>query len=153
MFFDGWQFSPFVIPVVAICGGLLVAIVGTISKARIRELEIRERIAMIERGMVPPPERDPGEFEHRMRAIDRVQRRDASPRFRAGGIMTMSVGFGLIMLLWFVGAEREGIGVGGFIVIIGLGLLVNSLFNRPPSYHSTPSQPPPGSSSDTGLKS
>jgi len=150
MFFDGWQFSPFVIPVVAICGGLLVAIVGTISKARIRELEIRERIAMIERGLVPPPEKNPEVFEHRMQAMDRVQRRDHAPRFRSGGIMTISVGLGLMTMLWFVGVEREGVGIGGFIVIIGLGLLVNSLFSRPQSYHYMPPQPPTGGPSDTG---
>jgi hypothetical protein len=152
MFFDGWLFSPFVIPVVAICGGLLVAMIGTISKGRIRELEIRERIAMIERGLVPPPEKDPEVFEHRMQAIDRVQRRDASPRFRSGGIMVMSVGFGLMMLLWFVGVEREGIGIGGFLVIIGLGMLVNSVFSHP---HQPPPPRPPSSSgpSDTGPQS
>jgi Domain of unknown function (DUF6249) len=150
MFFDSWAVSPFVIPVVAIAGGLLVAMVGTLSKARIRELEIRERIAMIERGLVPPPEKDPEVFEHRMRAIDRVQRRDHSTRFRAGGIMTISVGMGLMTLLWFVGAEREGIGIGGFVVIIGLGLLVNSLFNRPQSYSYTPPQPPSSGPSETG---
>jgi uncharacterized protein DUF6249 len=150
MFFDSWANSVFVIPVVAIVGGLFVAMVGTISKARIRELEIRERIAMIERGLVPPPEKDPEVFEHRMQAIDRVQRRDHAPRFRAGGIMTISVGLGLMTLLWSVGAAPEGIGVGGFIVIIGLGLLVNSLFNRPQSYHYMPPQPPTGGPSDTG---
>jgi uncharacterized protein DUF6249 len=151
MFFDSWaSVSPYMIPIVAIAGGLLVAIVGTISKARVRELEIRERIAMIERGLVPPPERNPREFEQRMETIDRVQRRDATPRFRSGGIMTVSVGLGLMMFLWFVGAEREGIGIGGFVVIIGLGLLVNSLFSRPQSYHYMPPQPPPGGPSDTG---
>jgi hypothetical protein len=150
MLFDSWSdISPFMIPIVAIAGGLLVAIIGTISKARIRELEIRERIAMIERGLVPPPEKDPEVFEHRMQAIDRVQRRDQAPRFRSGGIMTISVGLGLMMLLWFVGAEREGIGIGGFIVIIGLGLLVNSLFSRPSSYQYMPPQPPAGGPSDT----
>ena len=147
MLMEGWLFSPFIIPVVAICGGLLVAMIGTISKARIRELEIRERIAMIERGLVPPPETDPGTFERRMEAVDRVQRLDqrhTGPRFRSGGIMVMSVGFGLMMLLWFVGVEREGIGIGGFLVIIGLGMLVNSAFSRP--YQPPPHQP---ASSDT----
>ena len=152
--FEGWALSPFIIPVVAICGGMLVAIVSTISKARIREMEIRERIAMIERGLVPPPETDPLAFERRMEVVDRLQQRPSSaPRFRAGGIMVMSVGFGLMMLIWFAGAEREGIGVGGFLVIIGLGMLVNSLFNNARSY---PSQLPPPSSgglSDTPPKS
>jgi len=145
--------SPIMIPIVAIAGGILMGIVSTLSKSRIRELEIRERIAMIERGLVPPPETDPGGFERRMRAIDRIQRDHAvAPRFRSGGIMVMSVGFGLMMLLSFVGAPREGVGVGGFLVIIGLGMLVNSMFSTAPP----PSSPPPQSSddrSDTPLRS
>ena len=154
MFDDGWALSPFVIPVVAIAGGLLVAIISTISKGRIRELEIRERIAMIERGLVPPPETDPSTFERRMDAVDRLQQRlVAGPRFRAGGIMVMSVGFGLMMLLWFVGVERESIGIGGFLVIIGLGMLVNSLFSRPRPYPSQPTPPSSGGPSDTPFKS
>jgi|SRR5580765_197235 hypothetical protein len=151
---DGWFFSPFVIPVVAIGGGLLVAMIATISKGRIRELEIRERIAMIERGLVPPPETDPVAFERRMDAVDRVQQRPPSgPRFRAGGIMVMSVGFGLMTLLWFVGVERESIGIGGFLVIIGLGMLVNSLFSRPRPYPLPPPAPPSGGPSDTPFQS
>jgi len=140
---------PFLIPIIAIIGAFTVGIVSTISRARVRELEIRERIAMIERGLVPSPEADPNGFERRMYRMDRLQHRHAGSRFRAGGIMVMSVGFGLMTLLWFVGAPREGVGVGGFLVIIGLGLLVNSLFNAPqPASASsqrqdTTSGPPP----------
>jgi hypothetical protein len=122
---------PFLIPIVAICGGILMGIVGTLSKARVRELEIRERIAMIERGLVPPPEADPAGFERRMQAMDRMHHGQAGPRFRTAGIIVMSIGFGLMTLLGFVGAVREGIGVGGFLVILGLGFVVNSLFNSP----------------------
>ena len=57
-----------VIPIVAIAGWLLYAIVSVVMRARIRELELRARIAMIEKGMVPPPERDPGEFDKAMNA-------------------------------------------------------------------------------------
>src|SRR3954469_4184469 len=139
MFSESAFFSPFMIPIVAIVGGISVAIVNSIGRARVRELEIRERIAMIERGMVPPPEVDPNGFERRMHAIDRMQTGRTAPKFRAGGIMVMSVGFGLMMLISFSGALREGIGVGGFLVIIGLGLLVNSLFSSRPY----PPPPPP----------
>ena len=126
------------IPVAAIGGSFLVAIIGIMSRARVRELEIRERIAMIERGLVPPPESDPGGFERRMDAMDRMQhsRGNHGPRFRTAGITIMSVGFGLAMLLYFVDAPSTGIGIGGFLVILGLGFLVNSLF-------SWPSAPPP----------
>jgi hypothetical protein len=150
----GALFTPFGIAIVAIAGGILSGIVATLSKARVRELEIRERIAMIEHGLVPPPERDPEGFEQQMRVVDRVQHRHAGPRFRSGGIMVMSVGFGLMMLLWFVGVEREAIGIGGFLVMIGLGLFVNSLFAAAPMPQSlqpsaksqterSPETPPP----------
>ena len=76
---------PNMVPIVAIIGGISVAIVNSIGRARIRELEIRERIAMIEKGMVPSPEADPNGFERRMHAMDRLQHGRAAPRFRAGG--------------------------------------------------------------------
>ena len=130
----------FMIPIVAIIGGITVAIVNSIGRARIRELEIRERIAMIERGMVPAPEADPNGFEHRMHAVYRVQHRNPGSKFWAGGIMVMTVGFGPMTMLWFVGVPREAIGVGGFLVIIGIGLFVNSLFAHFPQ---PPYAPPP----------
>jgi len=46
--FDGnWFSSPFMIPIAAIVGGVLLAIINSHNRTRIRELEIRERIAMI----------------------------------------------------------------------------------------------------------
>ena len=46
---------PFMIPIVGTICTFAFIIVLTLSKARVRELEVRERIAMIERGLVPPP--------------------------------------------------------------------------------------------------
>ena len=54
-----WSLGPYLIPIVAILGGITAGIVSSITRGRVREMEIRERIAMIERGMVPPPESDP----------------------------------------------------------------------------------------------
>ena len=62
----------FIVLIVAVIGGIGIAITGIISNARLRELKIRERIAMIEKGLVPPPEVDPAGFD---RAMDRVERR------------------------------------------------------------------------------
>jgi len=145
---------PLLIPIIAIIGAFTVAGISAISRGRVRELEIRERIAMIERGLVPPPEADPNGFERRMHAMDRLQHRHAGSRFRSGGVMVMSVGFGLMTLLWFVGVPREAIGVGGFLVIIGLGLFVNSLLSsyQPPAppaqrQDTTPGTTPPPSQS------
>ena len=132
--------SPFIIPIVAIVGGLVFAAIKEISQGRVRELEVRERIAMIERGMVPPPETDPHGFEQRMYAVDRMQHTHAGTRFRTGGIVVISVGFGLMTLLSSLGATSAGVGVGGFLVILGLGLLVNSFFNSAPP--AAPQYPP-----------
>ena len=63
---------PFLIPIVSIVGAFTYAIVHSLARARVRELEVRERIAMIERGLVPPPEVDPRGFD---RAMDRYERR------------------------------------------------------------------------------
>ena len=72
---DGfWALGPFLIPIVAIVGGIIAGIVATVTRGRVRELEIRERIAMIERGMVPPPESDPEGFDRRLHSMQQFQR-------------------------------------------------------------------------------
>ena len=58
---------PFLIPIVSIIGAFTYAVVQTLARARVRELEVRERIAMIERGLVPPPEVDPRGFDRAVR--------------------------------------------------------------------------------------
>src|SRR3954464_12756232 len=130
-------FSPIIIPIVAIVGGLVFAAIKEVSQARVRDLEVRERIAMIERGMVPPPETDPNGFERQMYAVDRMQHTHTGPRFRTAGIVVISVGFGLMLLISSSGATSAGVGVGGFLVILGCGLLVNSFFSS-----ARPSAPP-----------
>src|SRR6266851_7264071 len=70
---DVYMISPFLIPITFILGAFLFIIIKTLSKARVRELEIRERIAMIERGLVPPPEVDPRGFDRAMNRMDRYR--------------------------------------------------------------------------------
>jgi hypothetical protein len=144
---------PVLIPIVAIGGPMLIAIVAIVMRARVRELEIRERIMMVERGMVPTPESDPAGFDRGLHSIERIQNRHAGPRFRSAGIIVMSIGFGLMVLLGFVGVPREGIGVGGFLAILGFGLFINGLFasqsSAPPPPRSGPS-PSAGSGSASG---
>ena len=107
-----------------------------------RELEVRERIAMIERGLVPPPEVDPRGFDRAMDRYDRYRVR-APRRHRRAGVTLMGVGFGLMVL---IGVRRREplvrVGVGGFLVVIGLAFFINSLFDRndPPM----PAGPRPG---------
>jgi hypothetical protein len=67
----------------------------------------------------------------------------------------MGVGFGLMVLIGVAGDNMSsGIGVGGFLVIIGLAFFINSLFEqqsdpyppaapRPSSSPVTPTSEPP----------
>ncbi len=144
--------SPFVIPVVAILAWAVITVMRSTHSARIRELEIRERIAMIERGLVPPPEVDPRGFERAMNRYDSVAalRRAAyngAPRHRRAGITLLGVGFGLMFLISFAGNEPQaGIGVGGFLVILGIAFFINSLFEgrqEPFPPHTDGPTPPP----------
>ena len=115
------------IPIVAIIGGISVGIASILANARVREARIRERIAMIEKGLVPPPEVDPAGFD---RAMNRYERGGGSGRgkLRRAGIMLIGVGLGLILLIAVAAGEvRAAVGVGGFLVILGLAFLVNGM--------------------------
>jgi hypothetical protein len=88
-------------------------------------------IALIERGLVPPPEVDPRGFDRAMHRYDRTHSR-SSGRHRRAGVVLMGIGFGLVMLISVAGgAMNEGIGVGGFFVIMGIAFFINGLFDHP----------------------
>ena len=134
---------PFLIPIIAIVGAFTTAIVATLSRARVRELEIRERIAMIEKGLVPPPEVDPHGFDRAMDRYDRYSVR-APRRHRSAGVTLMGVGFGLMILITFAGeSPSTAFGVGGFLVVIGLAFFLNSRFDNRHEL-TNPSSPRPG---------
>src|SRR5437660_308060 len=103
----------FAIPLLMIFGGFVFLIVRTVLRSRLRELEIRERIAMIERGLVPPPEVDPKGFDRAMLMHQYVvsPRTPSRYRHRRAGVTIMGVGFGLMVLLAFTADIQVGIGV------------------------------------------
>jgi hypothetical protein len=133
------------IPIVSIIGAFTYIIVLTVMKARVRELEMRQRIALVERGLVPPPEADPRGFERAMNVLEVVNARTddccrRANRHRRAGITLMGVGLGLMLLIGVAGQEpQSGVGVGGFLVIVGLAFLANSWFE----IRQQPSSPPP----------
>src|SRR5436189_5280460 len=130
-----WIIGP-MIPVLAIIGAFTYAIVQSMHRARIRELEIKERIAMIEKGMVPPPEVDPRGFDRAMSRYDRVQWTTSAGRHRRAGITLIGVGVGLMFLIGFSGSTDEGFAVGGFLCVLGVAFLINSMFelrHQPPT--------------------
>jgi hypothetical protein len=144
---------PYIVPVVALIGVFALAIVKTLSRARLRELLIRERIAMIEKGLAPAPETDPGGFDRMMGRYEGVKG-VKSNRHRRAGITLIGVGLGLMLLIGVAGGDpSSGFGVGGFIAVLGGAFLLNSFFEReevplPSRIHTPPQAPtadvPPG---------
>lgn len=131
-----------------IVAGVSVIWMGMQSRRQIREMEHRERLAMIERGILPPPELDPAGFEARMspaRAVDSP----ASMRSRTAGIMMIGLGFAFMFLLSLAAGEPGvGIGVGGAFALLGAAFFINALMlgraqpgYPPPPYSRT--TPPP----------
>jgi hypothetical protein len=160
MLFDDAGF--FLIPVVAIIGGITLAIVNSINRSRVRELEIRERIAMIERGLMPAPETDPKGFERAERewrraqlirehrgweddGIDDYYAGSVTDRHRRAGMIIIGVGAGLIFLL------APSYRVGAFLMVLGFAFLISSFFEaprrpRPPRRQPPVNSPDPSSS-------
>ena len=151
---DEMNISPFLIPLVAIMipiltivGAFVLFITQILAKSRVRELEIRERIAMIERGLVPAPEVDPRGFDRAMSRLERRGSRHGSGRHRRLGVTLMGLGFGLMVLIAFTSDEWSvAVGVGGFLVIIGVAFFINSLLESPVDQYPPAGYPPTPSS-------
>jgi hypothetical protein len=133
------------VPVVAILGAFAVAITSILAKTRVRELRIRERIAMIEKGLVPPPEVDPAGFD-RVMGRHEYRERHRAGRARRVGIILIGVGFGLMVLRYVDGAATAtsgAMGAGGFVVVLGVTFLLISFFDNSPAASSSSSSTPP----------
>lgn len=94
------------------------------SRRAVREMEHRERLAMIQRGLVPAPESDPLGFES---AVAPFQGDDLrSERWRTAGTLTIGLGLSLVMLLTFTADHPDvGFGIGGAFIVLGSAILVN----------------------------
>ena len=100
------------IPLLAIFGGVSIAIVSIIMAGKKKELAHKERLLAMEKGMEIPTE--PSE-----------EKREAYLSNRSGGLVTLFIGIALTVALWTTGG-REG-GVWGLIPLaIGIGLLISS---------------------------
>ncbi len=148
-----------------IVGGLAIIVLALRNHHRMRELIMRERIAMLEKGLVPPPEMDPGRFDRVERLLVARERLNRSSqrrvtasgqRYRSLGVMTMGFGLAFTVLLTFAGGvPGAGLGVGGAFVVVGAAMFINGMMlghgaidepdeeNVPPVEPSGPAQEPP----------
>jgi len=113
----------FLIPVVAIICVFTMICLTIVRQGRVRELQIKERIAMIERGLTPPPELVTPEDPLSGKNSQDMARR----RFLGGGIIIVGIGIGVGLIIGVAGDQGSvAFGVGGAIAVVGLALIVNS---------------------------
>jgi hypothetical protein len=135
---------------------LVIALMGMLLGLRRKEHAHRERLAMIERGLAPPPELYPERYDAPPWAqaprphSQGVMRRDyrvPHPRVIARKVGTLIVfgGLGVGWLIFMFGEQTAALGVGGFIVLLGLGFIVTSFNLGLPREMQTPAGLPPTS--------
>jgi hypothetical protein len=118
--------GPLAIPVIAIIGGITLAIVRTVGQQKIAELERRERIAAIERGVDPatlPPPMAVGGYENGNGWGSRTRRAHG---LMIGGLVTVAMGFSLMILLRSVEPGKDHWVIGLMPLFIGLALLLSA---------------------------
>ena len=124
-----------IISSLGILSGVAVIWMAMQSRRQIREMEHRERLAMIERGLVPAPEVDPAAFERRF-ASTRAAESPGAIRARSSGVIMIALGLAFMFMLSFAaGVPGVGIGIGGAFALVGAGFFVNSmLMSRSEAY-------------------
>jgi hypothetical protein len=135
-----------------IFAGVAVLWLAMSNRRALREMEHRERIALIQAGIVPAPEADPLAFETQFEPSSTLSRKD---RWRTAGTLTVGFGVALFVLLSFTGVSDIGVAVGGAFVVLGLSFLVNGtllsstptavrpMVRRTSTGTPTPPDPPP----------
>jgi hypothetical protein len=125
----GDSFVAFVFAIILL-GGLGLIAYTLSGRQRLRELAITERIALIEKGLVPAPEVDPARFETLVGLRRPVN--STAARYRSAGVILMGLGCAMLVLLAFAaGVPEVGLGIGGGLAVLGLASFINgSLVNR-----------------------
>lgn len=123
---------------VGMFAGVFIVFLGLRQRSLQLEMHHRERMAMIEKGMVPLS--DP-EALH----VRRVANPGASSRSMSVGIIIVGLGLALATIISLAAESPEvGLGVGGAIAILGAAFIVRSMVVRPdvrPAPASRPAAP------------
>ncbi|MGE5177630.1 MAG: DUF6249 domain-containing protein [Bacteroidota bacterium] len=116
----------FIIPVIAIIGGITMGIIRTVGQQRMAELARRERIAAIERGIDPdklPPQASPEGYD--VYGVGNGRLRRAHGLMISGSIL-IAVGLGLFVLLKVMQPNDANWVVGSIPLFVGLALMFSS---------------------------
>lgn len=128
-----WSTIPFAIPIIAIIGGITLAIIWTTGQQRLAELERRERIAAIERGVDPsklPPMVGPYSYERGNGSGSRTRRAHG---LMIGGLVCIAVGISLVVFLSSVEPDKRIWAIGLMPFLGGVALLISAKVIWPPS--------------------
>jgi len=135
--FDSESFVPFLvfsIPIIAIVGGITVAVVKAIGRQRLVELAQQERIAAIQRGVdpskLPPLPMDDDDMSVLGLSGPERDRRRAQGLL-IGGIVTLSVGIGVGVFLSLVERSENVWAVGIIPGAVGVALLLSAWIVSP----------------------
>jgi hypothetical protein len=138
-------FLVFAVPIVAVAGGILAGIIRSLSAHRLMEVAVRERMALIARGV--DPARIPGLPAGAGSGIFPLRSFADHSRLRAqglliGGLVTLlgGIAFGAFLGLTEAWESREW--TAALVPIsIGVALLVSSAIVRAQGGYATPGNP------------
>ena len=138
-------FMVFAVPVVAVAGGILAGIIKTVSAHRLMEAAVRERMALIARGMDPakfPPPGDANLVGGLLMSLPDY------PRYRAqglviGGIVTLAGSLSWLGVVAMLGSWVDGDwGIAVIAGSVGIALILSGLIIWPRGQQHTTSAPP-----------
>jgi len=121
-----WSIIPFAIPVIALIGGMTVAVIKITGQQRLAELERKERIAMIERGVDPaklPPIMSAYSYENGRGGTGQMQKAHG---LMIGGMICIAVGIGLMVFLFSIEPNKAVWGIGLMPFLGGIALLISA---------------------------
>jgi hypothetical protein len=129
----------FLLPIAVMITGVVILLAGLRHRAKMLELVHRERVAMIERGMMPPELNPILAESHRLRDGGAARGRSFSV-----GILVVGFGLALMTVIAIAGGDTtSGVGIGGAIAILGAAFIVRSVLT------SAPQRMPPSAPSST----
>jgi hypothetical protein len=121
------------LPVLVLVGLFLLAAFWISARARMREWAHRERIAMIEKGLVPPAELYTGgaarsALETTIASDPSARPSRAATRSRSAGVLFIGLGVALALIIGVTAGKADvGLGLGGAIVALGAAMIVNAM--------------------------
>jgi hypothetical protein len=124
----------FMIPILAIIGGITAGIVKTLGQQRLQELAQRERMLAIERG-IPPDKLPPLQVSHGLSEglTFRQSQLRRSQGLMIGGLICVAVGLGTIAFFSIIPEASDNYvwAVGLIPAFVGIALLLSAWVVRP----------------------